>query len=268
MLGCILKVETLKQFDGVYRFVIIYFIKMTLKNCSKVLLFRVSGLNMKKIFLIASVLLVSTSTFAFADNYYATAKVVHAKQEAKSMDTSSRPGIGQFVAGDDKQNVTIPTIAVGYKYQNNWRTEVEYSFEKESEYTSGSTAFPSSFNHHEVKAQSLFLNAYRDYEVYKNISLFGSVGLGIAKVKSSGWQGNEGRQYLSNTDTNLAYSIGAGASYTPVQYLSLDLGYRYVDLGKVESSMNSFSNARGLQDEQMKAHLDKNEYYFGVRYNF
>ena len=100
----------------------------------------------------------------------------------------------------------------------------------------------------------------------------GSVVIGdiprCAKVKSSGWQGNETRQYASNTDTNLAYSIGAGVSYNPIQQVNVDLGYRYVDLGKVESGMNVFNNARGLQDEQMKAHLEKNEFYLGVRYKF
>jgi opacity protein-like surface antigen len=223
---------------------------------------------MKKIFLLANVLLVSSSTFAFADNYYASVKVAYTDQKAKNMDTSLRPGIGQFVAGDDKEHVTTPTIALGYDYQNNWRTEVEYSFEKDFEYTSGSTTFPTSLNHHKVKTQSVFLNAYRDVEVYENISLFGSVGLGVAKVKSSGWQGNDSRQYASNTDTNLAYSIGAGVSYNPIQQVNVDLGYRYVDLGKVESGMNNFVNARGLQDEQMKAHLEKNEFYLGVRYKF
>lgn len=223
---------------------------------------------MKKIFLLTNILLISTSSFAFADNYYVSAKLAYSDQKAKNMDTSLRPGIGQFVAGDDKQHKTTPTIALGYDYKNNWRTEVEYSFDKKYEYTSGSTTFPTSLNHHKVKTQSVFVNAYRDVEVYKNVAVFGSVGLGVAKVKSSGWQGVETRQYGSNTDTNLAYSVGAGVSYRPIKEVNIDLGYRYVDLGKVESGLNNFVNARGLQDEQMKAHLEKNEFYIGARYNF
>lgn len=172
------------------------------------------------------------------------------------------------MVSEDKDHFYNGSLAAGYQYGNGWRTEGEYTFKKKSEYTSGSTAFPTSLNHHKTDSQRLMLNAYRDYEIYQGISLYGTVGLGIAKVKSSGWQGNASRQYASNTDTNLAYSVGAGVSYEPIEKLNFDLGYRYIDLGKVESGMNNFDNARHLQDEQMKAHLKSQELVLGVRYLF
>ncbi|WP_236611182.1 outer membrane protein [Providencia burhodogranariea] len=202
------------------------------------------------------------------EGYYGAARVAKVWQKASNMDTSSRPGIGQFVSGDDKDNFYNGSIAAGYQYGNGWRTEAEYTFNKKAEYTSGSSIFATSFNHHKTESQRLMLNAYRDYEIYQGISLYGTVGIGIAKVKSSGWQGNVSRQYASNTDTNLAYSIGAGVSYEPIEKLNVDLGYRYVDLGKIESGMNRFTNARGLQDEQMKAHLKSQEIVLGIRYLF
>lgn len=202
------------------------------------------------------------------EGYYGAARLSKVWQKADSMDTSSRPGIGQFMSAKDKDNFYNGSIAAGYQYGNGWRTEGEYTFKKKNEYTSGSSAFASSFNHHKIEAQRLMLNAYRDYEVYQGVSVYGTLGLGVAKVKSSGWQGNTTRQYNSNTDTNLAYSVGAGISYEPVDKLSFDLGYRYIDLGKVESGMNAFGNARGLQDEQMKAHLKSQELTLGARYLF
>lgn len=213
---------------------------------------------------INSVSLASTSD----EGYYGAARIMKVWQKADSMDTSSRPGIGQFVSGNDKENFYNGAIAAGYQYGNGWRTEAEYTFKKKAEYTSGSSMFPTSLNHHKTDTQRLMLNAYRDYEVYQGVSLYGTVGLGIAKVKSSGWQGNASRQYGSNTDTNLAYSVGAGISYEPIDKLNFDLGYRYIDLGKIESGMNNFGNVRGLQDEQMKAHLKSQEVMFGVRYLF
>lgn len=223
---------------------------------------------MKKKFMLTSIFLISSSTFAFSDDYYTSVKIAYSDQKAKNMNTSLRPGIGQFIPGDDKENKVTPIIAVGYDFKNNWRTEVEYSFTKNYEYTSGSTNFPTSLNHHKVKTQSAFLNAYRDFEVYQKVFIYGSVGLGVAKVESSGWQGNVSRQYGSNSETNLGYALGAGISYKPVKKANFDLGYRYVDLGEIESGLNNFVNARGLQDEQMRANLDKNEFYLGLRYNF
>ncbi|MBP6121043.1 MULTISPECIES: outer membrane protein [Providencia] len=213
---------------------------------------------------INSVSLASTSD----EGYYGAARIMKVWQKADSMDTSSRPGIGQFVSGNDKENFYNGAIAAGYQYGNGWRTEAEYTFKKKAEYTSGSSMFPTSLNHHKTDTQRLMLNAYRDYEVYQGVSLYGTVGLGIAKVKSSGWQGNASRQYGSNTDTNLAYSVGAGISYEPIDKLNFDLGYRYIDLGKIESGMNNFDNIRKHQDEQMKAHLKSQEVMFGVRYLF
>ncbi|MBI6189341.1 outer membrane protein [Providencia rettgeri] len=202
------------------------------------------------------------------EGYYAAARLSKVWQKADNMDTSSRPGIGQFVSGDDKDDFYNGSLAAGYQFGNGWRTEAEYTFNKKAEYTSGSTTFPTSLNHHKTESQRLMLNAYRDYEIYQGVSIYGTAGVGIAKVKSSGWQGNVSRQYASNTDANLVYSLGAGVSYEPINKLNLDLGYRYVDLGKIESGMNRFANARGLQDEQMKAHLKSQEVVFGVRYLF
>ena len=81
-------------------------------------------------------------------------------------------------------------------------------------------------------------------------------------------QGNTSREYASSTQTNLTYAIGGGVSYAPVERVNFDLGYRYVDMGKIESGYNDFANARGLKDEQMKARLVSNEFTLGVRYLF
>ena len=53
-----------------------------------------------------------------------------------------------------------------------------------------------------------------------------------------------------------------------VQKLSIDLGWRYVDMGKTKSGANNFANVRGLQDEQMRAKLTASEISIGLRYRF
>ncbi|ENW78724.1 hypothetical protein F909_03686 [Acinetobacter sp. ANC 3929] len=223
-------------------------------------------------FAVSSVLLTAVSLSYAQDTnnagYYLSAKVAAAQLKADNMETSLRPGIGQFVTGQDKKDQTNASLGFGYDFGNGWRTEGEYTFKNNAEFTSGSTNFPTSLNHHKVDTQRLMLNAYRDFEVINNVAVYGNVGLGIARTKSSGWQGNASRQYLSNTETQLVYSLGAGATYKAIKNLNLDMGYRYVDLGKADSGLNNFANARGLQDEQMKAHLYSSEFYLGARYSF
>ncbi|SFC75620.1 outer membrane protein [Pragia fontium] len=227
-------------------------------------------MNIKPLMLVASLAIVSGNVFADnnLEGYYAAIKLLHAEQSAKDMDTSSRPGVGNFVSGDEKHNFYSGALSAGYQYGNGWRSEGEYVFKKKSEYTSGSTTFASSYNHHKVEAQRLMLNVFRDYELGYNVSVYGTLGLGVAKVKSEGWQGNTSRQYASSTQNNLAYSAGAGISYTALERISVDLGYRYVDMGKIESGYNNFTNARGLKDEQMKARLVSSEVTLGMRYLF
>ncbi|EKO3588259.1 porin family protein [Vibrio metschnikovii] len=217
-----------------------------------------------------SLTLLSTNVFSneIDNDYYGAIRGAKVIQSSDGMNLSHRPGIGEFVSGDDKSRFYDFSLALGKRYSNHWRTEAEYSFKKTSEYTSGSSVFTTSFNHHKVQSERLMFNMYRDFKLKDRISAYGMIGFGLAKVKSSGWQGNENRQYEQNTDTNIAYSLGAGVSYQLVENVSFDLGYRYVDLGEVESGWNKFQNARGLQDEKMKANLKSSEYYLGVRVNF
>ena len=220
-----------------------------------------------------SALLLSAVSASYAQDvnnqgYYVSAKVATANLKADNMETSLRPGIGQFVAGQDDEDVTNFSLGLGYDFGNGWRTEAEYTIKNDAEFTSGSTNFATSFNHHKVDTQRLMFNAYRDFEIVQNVSVYGNVGLGIAQNESSGWQGNVSRQYHSNKETQLVYSLGAGATYQAIKNLNLDLGYRYVDLGKADSGLNNFTNARNLQDEQMKSHLYSSEFYLGARYKF
>lgn len=224
-----------------------------------------------KVASIASLLVISLPLMASGlsdEGYYGSLKLLRTFQQAKSMDTSSRPGIGSFVAGEDRDNFFNGAVAAGYQYGNGWRTEAEYTFKRNTSFTSGSTQFPTSFNHHNARAQRLMFNAYRDYDLTHGLSVYATAGLGLAKVKTGGWQGNTARQYAENSDDNLAWSLGAGVSWTPVDRVSIDLGYRYVDMGKAESGWNNFTNARGLQDEQLKARLVNQEYTLGLRYLF
>ncbi|EEL2954554.1 porin family protein [Salmonella enterica] len=202
------------------------------------------------------------------EGYYASAKYVSGEQQVSGQDTSSRPGVGQFVNGKEKTHLSSASLAAGYQYGNGWRTEGEYTFRQKTEFTSGSTVFPTSFNHLQLKAERLMLNVYRDYDLGYGVSLFGTAGLGIAKVKAGGWQGNAIREYASSTQNNVAWILGAGVSYSPLDNLNIDIGYRYIDMGKIESGYNTFINARGLKDEQMKAHLASGEFTIGTRYLF
>jgi len=200
--------------------------------------------------------------------YYVGGRVVGAEHTARNMASSARPGIGAFVPGQEKNRFTTGSLAFGYQFGNGWRTEAEYTLPKTDTFTSGSTAFPTSSNVNYIGSQRLMANAYRDFAITDQVSLYGSVGLGIARLTSDGWQGMTSRVYNVGHQDNLAWSLGAGVAWMPMDRLTLELGYRYVDMGRAESGWNAFTNARLLQDEMMRADLVSSEIHVGARYGF
>ncbi|MCO5397566.1 outer membrane protein [Ralstonia soli] len=205
------------------------------------------------------------------EGYYGAARIVGAKHKANNMDATARPGIGSFVQMDDSANLVTGSFALGYDFGNGWRTEGEYTLPRNDTFTSGSSAFPS-YNQNNIRSQRVMANVYRDFAVAKNVSVYAMGGLGLASLKSGGSQNNPNtgvnNPFNSSSQTNLAWSLGAGVSYSPMKKVNLDLGYRYVDMGKAESGWNAFRNARGLQDEMMRANLVSHEIYLGARYKF
>ncbi|MFL4617047.1 outer membrane protein [Stenotrophomonas maltophilia] len=210
----------------------------------------------------------SASAAPLAEGHYATLRLIDAHHQARNMDASARPGIGQFVAGDERQHFATGALAFGHAHGNGWRTEGEYVARRSDTYTSGSSIFATSFNNHEVRSQRLMLNAYRDFAINDAWSVYGMAGAGLSHITSAGWQGNEGRQYAKATRTGLAWSLGGGVSLAAGSHVTVDLGYRYADLGRTESGWNTFGNARGLQDEKMSLDLVSREVTLGLRYAF
>lgn len=218
---------------------------------------------------IAPLLILAAAGGACADDsYYGALRINSARYKAHDMDSSARPGLGRFVPGDDSHTATGASLALGYRLPSNWRVEAEYTLPRNNEFTSGSTNFPTSFNHHKIRSQRLMVNAYKDFPLNARFSLYGTAGLGLAHLQSSGWQGNPGRQYFGDSQNNLAYAVGFGVTYSPARKVSIDLGWRYVDMGKTQSGANNFANVRRLQDEQMRAKLTSSEISVGLRYSF
>jgi len=196
---------------------------------------------------------------------YLSARLLGSFDSITAMDTSLRPGIGAFVKGRETANLPSGSFAFGERLTPSWRVEAEYVIPRKTSYTSGSTRFPTSLNHFSNKVQRATVNIYRDIALTERSSVFLMAGVGVAIARSTGWQGNDTRVFLPNTNTNLMYMVGTGLSQRLGGRHTLDLGYRFADIGNVHTSMNGFGNARNLQDEQLKGHLYAHEVLLGYR---
>ncbi len=102
----------------------------------------------------------------------------------------------------------------------------------------------------EPKTQSFMLNGYYTVPLEGAMKPYLGIGLGLTKAKVS-----------TANSTNFTWSVGLGSTYDIVDGLSLDYGYRYVDMGK-------FNKRIRRVDGKFKTELSAHELYVGLRYAF
>lgn len=199
--------------------------------------------------------------------YYAAARVIGAFDNAVNMELTS-PRVTSRINGPDGQDRVTGSVAGGYQFGNGWRAEGEYVFKRSGNFVSYWAPFDANANEFHVSSQRLMLNGYRDFDLGRGFSVYGTLGVGVAIVSADGWQTNDTRRFASKTQTNLAYSAGAGVSYAINKRFTIDVGYRYVDMGNVETGFNTFVNRVSARDEQLKSKLSTNEVFIGLRGRF
>lgn len=102
-----------------------------------------------------------------------------------------------------------------------------------------------------------FGNVFWDITNYGGFTPYLGFGLGVAYHTLSGITAPAGSS--SNSKASFAYNLSAGLSYDFTDNMQLDIGYRYVDLGKTRAK-----GADPIKVEKIRAH----EIKAGVRFNF
>lgn len=95
--------------------------------------------------------------------------------------------------------------------------------------------------------QTLMFNAYWDFHNSTNFTPYIGAGVGLAFLQTDGsvtttmYRGAGTTKVYkqdigTRNNTNFAWQVGAGCSYAFTDTISLDLGYRFMGLGKAESN--------------------------------
>ena len=160
-------------------------------------------------------------------------------------------------------------LAVGYDFhpsqQIPLRVELEYHKLGDAEHTR-------KYRYWEAKstlgASTLFVNAYFDWHNPSRFTPYASVGLGrsslTAKMKESepGWPADV---YGKKTTTNTAWNIGFGSALRLSDTISLDLGYRYANLGKAKTKLLDTTDP----DDYVKTNtVDTHQLLLGAKFSF
>jgi len=142
------------------------------------------------------------------------------------------------------------------------RLEVEYASSGEVNFDRFHTPFPTTRQRIIVDSERVMFNIYHDRS-FSFASVYVGAGLGLAINNTDALQGDSS-QFDDKTVTSIAWSLGAGVTKDIFKNYTLDLGYRYIDLGEADTGASEFD----ANDEQFRGDLDAHEIIVGVRYNF
>lgn len=124
---------------------------------------------------------------------------------------------------------------------------------------SGGSAYNQSlrnFYHGNVSSIVGLVNGYVDLGTFWGVTPYIGAGVGVAQNRLSGvtdqgfnYSGGggypTGGYFRDKNKTNFAWALMAGLSYSVTQNLKLEMGYRYMNLGKMSSGASQCFNADG-----------------------
>jgi opacity protein-like surface antigen len=205
---------------------------------------------------------------------YVTPKFIYANTKMKDVSWNENYGANIQSIGNQSDDTWGGSLAVGYDFSKKYnlpiRAELEYaafSKAKANGVPQGWLNTGVSMSHSQ-RAQTLFLNAYYDIATGTKLTPYVGAGLGAAFIKTKGIEllnGNNNALYDSRTATNFAWNIGVGFGYEITKNVALDVGYRYVDLGKASTK---WTNRPGGIDRTQSGGMTQHQIGVGLRIGF
>ncbi len=124
--------------------------------------------------------------------------------------------------------------------------------------------------HTRLRSYTLMLNAYYDLGRFGNFVPYVGAGVGVAYHRMGEVYFTE-NEFLTNriegnNDLSFAWSLMAGTAYQLTDRAILDIGYRYIDLGKAKSGRAD--NAGFVNPAVVVDDLAAHEFKIGLRYHF
>ena len=170
-------------------------------------------------------------------------------------------GTGAVTGGDQGAGVWGGTFAIGYDFNKRFnvpvRAEIEYGIFghmklQGGHWEAGNGLGPRSSERQwdrqvDLDIQTLLFNAYYDFRNSTPFTPYVGGGLGLAFITSKWretkyysdrqwWKQDYYEKGSSKLNTNFAWQLGLGVAYDFNDYVSVDLGYRLMGLGPVQTS--------------------------------
>jgi opacity protein-like surface antigen len=234
----------------------------------------------------------AVSAGAFAQGapspFYLRAEVGYSwSKDADIRDAGSTPGSFLFCGNgpcsapgplNDIGDSYVIGAGVGYRVAPNIRTELALAYRGDFDLDQSDAGAPPTTFRGKIRSWSLMLNGYYDFEVGGPWKPYVAAGLGVARneVKTISATNPAAAtlpalfsnfQLEGDTDTGFAWTLGAGVGYAVTPRMTLELGYRFVDLGDLKIPSQTVLFNTGPQSYPgAKGELKSHEVTLGFRF--
>lgn len=200
---------------------------------------------MKKFLLLAGVACLFTTAAEASVSQYVAAKISYDFNKVKVKDA----GEDGIVRKKIDKDLISPHVAYGVR-AGYVRGEIEANFSHPIKYSTDAVSF-------NMKKYSLMGNVYFDYLTCTPWTPYVGAGIGYAWLKPVAYV--NGTKF-NKSQYNFAWQVMAGVAYDINSNWTVDLGYKYADLGRVRKNWGDHHVS--------KLTLRDHEILLGIRYNF
>ncbi|MCT8971747.1 outer membrane protein [Microbaculum marinisediminis] len=192
------------------------------------------------------------------------------------------PGTVEFLDSGGFDAAPIYGIGVGYEFNEWFRADLTGEYRGKASFTAldrydfnGDNIWDGSNDYSANKYEWLLMaNAYVDLGTWWGITPYVGGGIGASRNTISNFQDintpNGGVAYApSASKWNFAWALHAGAGWEVTQNVTVDLGYRYVDLGDGETGdIVGYNGLNTVNNPMIFDSLTSHDVHLGVRYAF
>jgi opacity protein-like surface antigen len=197
---------------------------------------------------------------------------------------ASNPGWGSIGNGGQLGNEKMLGAAdigvgVGYKFNDYLRTDLTLDYETPAKFRGslfctsvgpcGGGKWLQNSEQAKIEAWSALANVYADLGDFHGIKPYIGAGAGASYLRTSAVisdnkDNNTGKMPAGDSKWNFAWALMAGVEYPVSDRLSLDLGYRFLNLGDAQTG--SITDASGNVTRMEYKDITAHEVRVGLRY--
>ncbi|MBP9792213.1 MAG: porin family protein [Rickettsiales bacterium] len=158
-------------------------------------------------------------------------------------------------------------VGFGYQYNPDFRGDVTVTYRSNFKY-SGHNATQDKETQ-KIQSTAFMLNAYYDILNYQGFTPYVMAGAGSAYNKAGKFTQQGIASVKSASKNQLAWQVGVGAQHEITKSIAADLGYKYVNLGKVTTA-TEYVSATGTHGfgNAVTGKLRSHEVLLGIAYKF